>query len=84
MPMTKTQFAAVAGAPDLPATVAENGVDQYFLDLVRHASLVETSVNAGLDSASRTNYYSNSIDENGIFRGAVRLPVSVAGITTNT
>jgi len=86
-----TQWNATPGAPDVSALITAMGlngadpgaVDQMLLNLVRHASSVETAVNAGLDSASRTNYYSNSISEDGTFRGSVRLPVGVSAITVN-
>jgi hypothetical protein len=51
--------------------------------MIRHASNVEVAVNSGLDTAQRTNYYSNSISEDGTFRGNIRVPVAVSAITVN-
>ena len=87
--MNITQWTATPGAPDITALLADQGitgadpkaVDQLLLNLIRHASNVETAVNAGLDAASRTNFYGNSISESGEFRGSVRLPVAVSNIT---
>jgi hypothetical protein len=89
--MNITEWNAVAGAPDISATLTAMGldgatdgsIDQMFLNLIRHACNVETDLNAGVDSSQRTNYYSNSIREDGTFSGSVRIPVAVSDITVD-
>jgi hypothetical protein len=80
--MTPAQFNSIAGGPTLPAGVTN--VDQYILDVIRQASNVETNINETLDAANRTSYYSNSINERGVFVGRVALPVVISGISVGT
>ncbi len=81
--MNLAEWNSVANAPVLPDTVDADdpkGVDQYLLEVTRHAALVENRTNADLDPTLRVDRYKSQIDEKGTFKGQVILPVDINDI----
>ncbi len=80
--MTRDQFESlVAGAPDLPASVANTpkAVEEYVVAVTGHAAKVEKEINA--QEGSNTNYWRTSINEEDIYTGTVKVPVNLPPLT---
>ena len=73
--MQVSEFKSLAGAPDLPPELADTDlIEDYLIRLFLHGSRAESAY-LGEDSPNRRwKFY---IDQSGVVRGEVKLPVSV-------
>lgn len=78
--MLVSEFKALPGAPALPPGLPDDAlVEDYLIKVFNHASRIERYVNPGGGDRLWKFY----IDQDGVIRGEVRVPVSV-NVTVQT
>ena len=75
-------FQSYTGAPELPASLATtDSVDEYIINLIRHAATVDFSEN---DVNLSDRPYRWGISENSEFDASVEIPVTIGSLTVSS